>query len=45
MKQEKLELIIPVSSIGKRADVAIQDLLSTIPELKFKNGLSLDLYY
>ena len=39
MKQEKLELIIPVSSIGKRADVAIQDLLSSYSRAKIQEWI------
>ena len=39
MKQEKLELIIPVSSIGKRADVAIQDLLSNYSRAKIQEWI------
>jgi hypothetical protein len=34
MKENKLELIIPMKSIGKRADIALQDLMSTYSRAK-----------
>ena len=45
MKQEKLELIIPKKSTGKRIDIALQELMQSFQEQRFKRGLNQILYY
>ena len=45
MKQEKLELIIPKKSTGKRIDIALQELMSDYSRRSFKHGLNQDLFY
>ena len=39
MTEEKLELIIPKSLIGRRIDIAIQELLSTYSRAKIQEWI------